>query len=159
MTPLANAISAAARYTGMVVTGGLPRHPFADCRWPYPCWSAANRPAPWPVPEPEALFGDALRLPLSSLAVAGEADGELRWSVWSDPSLATVRIIDGHLLVIPEPGAEGIVEVAATATDRHGQTATVRFEVPVEFYWPTSPTRGWRSALPNEPPAPFDQNP
>ena len=91
--------------------------------------------------------------------MAGEADGELRWSVSTDPSLATVRIIDGHLLVMPEPGAEGVVEVAATATDRHGQTATVRFEVPVEFYWPTSPTRGWRSILRQESSSSLDQTP
>ena len=51
------------------------------------------------------------------------------------------------LLVEPEPGAEGVVFIEATATDAHDQTATVRFEVQVEFHWPTSPTRGWRGVL------------
>ena len=101
-----------------------------------------------PPPQPEALFGDALRVPLSSLAMAGEMAGELLWSARSsDPSLATVHVVDGALVVEPAPGEEGVVQVEATATDRHGQTATVRFEVRVEFYWPTSPTRGWRGAV------------
>ena len=32
-----------------------------------------------------------------------------------------------------------------------GQTATVRFEVRVEFHWPTNPARGWRSVILNGP--------
>ena len=53
-----------------------------------------------PPPQPEALFGDALRVPLSSLAMAGE----LRWSARSpDPSLATVHVVDGAL-----QGARGV---------------------------------------------------
>ena len=125
-----------------------------------PCWRgfefALGEPLPLfareievlPAPQPEALFGDALRVPLSSLAMAGEMDGELRWSARSsDPTVATVRIADGHLVIEPAPGEEGVVQVEVTASDRHGQTATVRFEVRVEFYWPISPTRGWRGAL------------
>ena len=103
------------------------------------------------VPEPAPLFGDGLRVPLSSLAEAGEPEGELRWSVRSsDPTVATTRILGGLLLVEPEPGAEGVVQIEATATDAHGQTATVRFEAQVEFHWPTSPTRGWRSVILND---------
>ena len=108
-------------------------------------------------PQPEALFG-ALRLPLSSLAMAGEMEGELEWSVRSsDPLLATVRIVDDHLVIEPAPGEEGVVQVEVLATDRHGQTATVRFEVRVEFYWPTSLVRGWRGVLRPGPPPPLGQ--
>ena len=125
-----------------------------------PCWQGfalqAREPLPLfarplrvlAVPEPEALFADDLRVPLSSLAEAGEPGGELEWSVRSsDPTVATARILRGVLLVEPEPGAEGVVVVEATATDAHGQTATVRFEVQVEFHWPTSPARGWRGVI------------
>ena len=125
-----------------------------------PCWQGfsleadeplalfARQPRVLETPEPEALFGDDLRVALSSLAAAGEQGGELQWSVRSsDPTVATARILRGVLLVEPEPGAEGVVVVEATATDAHGQTATVRFEVRVEFHWPTSPTRGWRGVL------------
>ena len=128
-----------------------------------PCWQGfaleAGEPLPLfarplqvlAVPEPAPLFGDGLRVALSSLAEAGEPDGELQWSVRSsDPTVATTRILGGLLLVEPEPGAEGVVEVEATATDAHGQTATVRFEVRVEFHWPTGPTRGWRSVILND---------
>ena len=125
-----------------------------------PCWQGfaleAGDPLPLfarplrvlAVPEPEALFADDLRVPLSSLAEAGEPGGELEWSVRSsDPTVATVRILRGVLLVEPEPGAEGAVTIEATATDAHGQAATVRFEVQVEFHWPTSPARGWRGVI------------
>ena len=102
------------------------------------------------APEPAPLFGDDLRVSLSSLAEAGEPGGELEWSVRSsDPTVATARILDGALLIEPEPGAEGVVTIEASATDPHGQTATVRFEVQVEFHWPTSPARGWRSVILN----------
>ena len=94
------------------------------------------------------MLGDGLRMALSSLAEAGEPGGQLEWSVHSsDPTVATARILGGMLLVEPEPGAEGVVVIEATATDAHGQTATVRFEVRVEFHWPLSPTRGWRGVI------------
>ena len=87
---------------------------------------------------------------LSSLAEAGDPGGELEWSALSsDPTIATARILSGLLLVEPEPGAEGGVTIEATATDAHGQTATVRLDVRVEFHWPTSPTRGWRGVILN----------
>ena len=127
-----------------------------------PCWQGfaleagdplalfARQPRILAAPEPAPLFGDGLRVALSSLAEAGEPAGELEWSALSsDPTVATVRILGGHLLVEPEPGAEGAVTIEATATDAHGQTATVRFDVRVEFHWPTSPTRGWRGVILN----------
>ena len=125
-----------------------------------PCWQGfaleAGEPLPLfarplrvlDAPEPAPLFGDDLRVPLASLAEAGEPGAELQWSVRSsDPTLATVRILGDVLLVEPEPGAEGVVFIEATATDAHGQAATVRFAVQVEFHWPTSPTRGWRGVI------------
>ena len=125
-----------------------------------PCWQgfALEAGAPLPLfarppqalaaPEPETLFGEGLRVALSSLAEPGEPGGELQWSVRSsDASVAIARVADGALLVEPQPGAEGAVMVEATATDANGQTATVRFEVHVEFHWPTTPTRGWRGII------------
>ena len=127
-----------------------------------PCWQGfalrageplalfARAPRVLAAPEPEALFGEGLRVALSSLAVAGEPGGELEWRVRSsDHALATVRVLGSVLLVEPAPGAEGVVLIEATATDRHGQTATVRFEVRVEFHWSTSPIRGWRRVILN----------
>ena len=127
-----------------------------------PCWQgfAFEAAAPLPLfarppqalaaPEPETLFGEGLRVALSSLAEPGEPGDQLEWSVRSsDASIATARLADGALLVEPQPGAEGTVMVEATATDANGQTATVRFEVHVEFHWPTTPTRGWRGIILN----------
>ena len=127
-----------------------------------PCWQGfaleageplalfARPPRVLVAPQPAPLFGEGLRVPLSSLAEAGDPDGELEWSAHSsDLAVATARIFGSVLLVEPEPGAEGVVVIEATATDRHGQTATVRFEVRVEFHWPTSPTRGWRGVILN----------
>ena len=102
------------------------------------------------APEPEPLFGDALRLPLTSLVAAGDASasGELTWRASSsDESVAEVRIVDDTLVVEAIAGAEGMVLVEATATDALGQMATVYFEVQVDFHWRTSHTRGWRSAI------------
>ena len=83
------------------------------------------------------LFGEDLRVSLSSLAEAAELIGELEWSVYSsDPSLAGVHIAGGHLLVEPTLGAEGDLRVEATATDANGQTTTAYFDVRVEFHCP-----------------------
>ena len=126
-----------------------------------PCWRGfelaagdpltlfARPPRALATPEPEALFGDALRLRLASLAAPGDADGELAWRVSSsDPAVAAVRIVDGTLVVEPQPGAEGTVLVEATATDANGLATTIRFEVQVDFHWP--PRGSWRNALPLE---------
>ena len=100
------------------------------------------------APEPEPLAGDDLRLPLASLVAAGDAPGTLRWQASSsDDSVATVRVIGGVLVVEPEPVAEGVTEIVLVATDSAGLTATVRFEVQVEFFAPTRQSTGWRSAL------------
>ena len=125
-----------------------------------PCWQGlalqageplalfARPPRVFAAPAPEALFGEGLRVKLSALAVAGEPGGELQWRVRSsDPTVATARVLGGHLLVEPEPGVEGTVQVEATAIDGNGQMATVRFEVRVEFHWPAAPTRGWRGVI------------
>ena len=125
-----------------------------------PCWRGfeltvgeplalfARPPRALVTPEPAPLFGESLELALDSLAAPGEAGEGLSWSASSsDPSVATVAIADGQLLVVPELGAEGTAIVEATATDANGQTATVRFAVVVEFHWSSDSSRGWRSAL------------
>ena len=125
-----------------------------------PCWRGlqplageplvlfARPPRALPAPEPEALFGGALRLPLASLAEPGEPGGELTWSAsFSDAATAQVRMADGVLLVEPVLGAEGMVVVEATATDANGLAATVRFAVEVEFHSPVRATGGWRGAV------------
>ena len=104
-----------------------------------------RRLSPW---RPAALFGESLRLPLESLAVPGESSGDLSWSASSsDPAVAQARVDDGLLVVEPMPGAEGKVDVEATATDANGHTATVRFTVEVEFHTPARTARGWRGVL------------
>ena len=133
--------------------------PVCGAEWPFrPCFRGlAPMPGPaltlfrrppraLPAPEPEALVGDDLRLALTSLIAAG--DGALRWQATSsDESVATVRVVGGDLLVEPELGAEGTTEIVLVARDSAGLTATVRFEVRVEFYAATRQSAGWRNAL------------
>ena len=109
----------------------------------------ARPPRALPAPEPEPLAGgDLLRLPLASLIAAGDAAGELRWQVASsDDALATARVVGRHLIVETALASEGEVEIVLVATDTVGLSATVRFDVQVEFYWPSSPARGWRSVI------------
>ena len=91
-------------------------------------------------------MGDDLRLALTSLIAAG--DGALRWQATSsDESVAAARVVGGDLLVEPELGAEGTTEIVLVARDSAGLTATVRFEVHVEFYAPARQSAGWRNAL------------
>ena len=143
-----------------VVSVSVPDLPAQRCQGG-PCWRGfelvagdpltlfARPPRALTTPEPEALFGDALRLRLASLAAPGDAGGELAWRVSSsDPAVAAVRIVDGTLVVEPQPGAEGTVLVEATATDANGLSTTIRFEVQVDFHWPSG--RSWRNALPLE---------
>ena len=105
------------------------------------------RALPSPTLEP-LQGGDELRLPLASLVEAADPMEELRWQATSsDEALATVRIVDGSLVVTPELATAGTVEVTLVVTDTVGFSATLRFEVRVEFHWPRSPTRGWRSSL------------
>ena len=122
-----------------------------------PCWQGFALEAGPPLTlfarrvlgdEPAPLFGEDLRVSLSLLAEAGELSGDLEWSVYSsDPSVASVHIAGGHLLVEPALGAEGDLRVEATATDANGQTTTVYFDVRVEFHWPT---RSWREIITGE---------
>ena len=106
-------------------------------------------PQAQPAPDAEPLQGgDGLRLALASLILPGDGDpGDLRWQASSsDESVATARVVGGHLVVEPEPGGEGAVEIALEATDETGLAATLRFEVQVEFHWPARPTGGWRAS-------------
>ena len=68
-----------------------------------------------------------------------------------------MRIGGGELLGDPVQGAEGEVEIAVTAVDAEGLTATVRFRVHVEFHWPSRQAAGWRSALEALPPTVADE--
>ncbi len=124
----------------------------------FPCWRGLTLAAGDPlvlfavpptagmVPAPAPLFGEDLRLPLASLVTAGSLP-VVRWQATSsNPSVATVRVEAGELVVATEPGVEGATEIEVVATDAAGQSATVRFQVQVDFYWPG--TRGWRLALP-----------
>ena len=96
------------------------------------------------TPTPQPLHGDALRLPLASLAAEGDA-GELRWTVRSsDESVAAARLDGDDLVVESAYAAEGVAQIEAVATDANGQSITVAFDVQVEFYWPPA---GWRSVL------------
>ena len=109
-------------------------------------------PRALPAPEPKPLAGgDLLRLPLASLIAAGDAAGHLRWQVTSsDDALATARVVGRHLVLDTALASEGEVTIVLVATDTVGLSATVRFDVQVEFYWPNSPARGWRSVIGGE---------
>ena len=98
--------------------------------------------APQPAPLQD---GDDLRLTLALLILPG--DGGLRWRASSsDETVATARVVGGHLVVTPELGGEGTVEIVLEATDEEtGQTATLRFDVRVEFHWPARQVTGWRA--------------
>lgn len=104
------------------------------------------------LPEIEPLqIGEALVLPLASLVEAEDPLDELRWQATSsDDTLATVRIVDGHLEVTPELANAGTAEIALVVTDSQGLSTTLHFNVRVEYYWPYGPTRSWRSSLGNE---------
>ena len=125
----------------------------------FPCWRglvleagdplvlfAAPPTAADMLPAPAPLYGEDLRLPLASLVTAGSLP-VARWQATSsNPSVATVRVEDGELVVATEPGVEGAAEIEVVATDAAGQSVTVRFQVQVAFYWPGM--RRWRLALP-----------
>ena len=106
-------------------------------------------PRALPAPTLEPLQGgDELRLPLASLIQAEDPLEELHSEATSsDEALATVRIVDGSVVVTPELASAGTVEVALVVTDTAGLSTTLRFDVPVEFHWPRGPASGWRSAI------------
>ena len=98
------------------------------------------------IPTPEPLFGEDLRLPLASLVTAGGLP-VARWQATSsNPTVAAASIKGDELLVATEPGVEGVAGIEVVATDAMGQSVTVRFEVQVAFYWPSSPR--WLLSLP-----------
>ena len=134
----------------------LPSVPSIICNG-MPCWRGLELTAGEPlvlflrppivseISIQEVRSGEALRLPLDSLATARDA-GELRWAVHSsDESVATVRLDGDELVVEPVFGVEGVVRIEAVATDADGQSATVTFDVHVEFFWPVRPVAGWRA--------------
>ena len=91
------------------------------------------------------LFEDSLHMPLGSLFAAG---GGLSFrTTSSDESVATVRVIDGELVVEPAYAGDGTTQIQVVATDASGRSTEVRFNVRVEFIWPMRPTGGWRSAM------------
>ena len=116
-----------------------------------PCQVRRCPPQPLAVPTPAPLEGgDALRLPVASLIAPGDAPDAMRWEASSsDEAVATARIVGAELVVEPELANEGTAQITLTATDAFGLAATVRFEVQVEFHWPSDPVRGWRAILHN----------
>ena len=101
-----------------------------------------------PVPPLEPLENnDPLQLALTSLIRPGDSDpGGSPWRASSsDESVATARVVGDNLVVTPEAGSEGTVEIVLQYTDEAGFTATLRFEVQVEFYWPGRQVSGWRA--------------
>ena len=107
-------------------------------------------PQAQPAPQTEPLrSGDDLRLALESLIRPGDGDpGDLRWQASSsDESVATARVVGGHLVVTPAPGGEGAVRIVLEVIDDEtGLAARRPFEVQVEFHWPARPTSGWRAS-------------
>ena len=79
-----------------------------------------------PLPE-QTLDGDTLRLPLAERF--GAAPGEVFTYVAqsSDPSVASVLVEAGVLVV--EAEGDGVGTVTVTATDAYGQTGTLTFTV------------------------------
>ena len=152
---LAVAASDAAAVRVSLSVGGMPETVCDD----QPCWRGIALAAGDPLllfalpptavdtpPRAAALFGGDLRMPLASLITAGSLP-VTRWQlVSSNPSVLKVRVEGDELVATPELGTEGVVEIELVATDAEGQSATVRFQVQVAFYWPG--TRRWRLALP-----------
>ena len=91
--------------------------------------------------------GDDLRLALASLIRAGAGDPDaLRWRAWSsDESVATARVVGDHLVVTPEPGGEGVVEITLEAVDEADLAGMVPIRVQVEFHWPARQAGSWRA--------------
>lgn len=101
-----------------------------------------------PRPRLEA-GGDAAIIDLSVLFGATGDDGLTYAGQSSAPSLATLTIEGDELTITPnEDGNEGLVAVAATATDSGGGSMTLTFEVIVDGVV-RSRLSGWRWALPN----------
>ena len=106
-------------------------------------------PQAQPAPTPEPLRdGDDLRLALGSLIRPGDGDSaDLRWRASSsDESVATARVVGGRLVVTPALGGEGAARIVLEVVDGEtGLSATLRFNVQVEFHWPARQASGWRA--------------
>ncbi len=98
----------------------------------------------------QTLDGDTLRLHLAERfgAAPGEAFSYAVKS--SDPSVASVRVEAGVLLV--EAEGDGVATVTVTATDAFGQTGTLTFTVRATLPM-RGGLRGWRLILIEEPPS------
>ena len=102
-----------------------------------------------PLPE-QTLDGDTLRLPLTERfgEVPGEAFTYTARS--SDPSVASVYVEAGVLVI--EAEGDGVATVTVTATDAFGQTGTLTFTVRATLPM-RGGLRGWRLILIEEPPS------
>ena len=100
------------------------------------------------LPE-QALDGDALRLPLAERFNAAPGEAFTYAAQSSDPSVASVRVEAGVLVV--EAEGDGVATVTVTATDAHGQTGTLAFTVRATLPM-RGGLRGWRLILVEGPP-------
>ena len=100
------------------------------------------------LPE-QALDGDTLRLPLAERFNAAPGEAFTYAAQSSDPSVASVRVEAGVLVV--EAEGDGVATVTVTATDAHGQTGTLAFTVRATLPM-RGGLRGWRLILVEEPP-------
>ena len=100
------------------------------------------------LPE-QALDGDALRRPLAERFGAEPGEAFTYAARSSDPSVASVRVDAGVLVV--EAEGDGVATVTVTATDAHGQMGTLAFTVRATLPM-RGGLRGWRLILIEEPP-------
>ena len=95
------------------------------------------------LPE-QALDGDTLRLPLAERFNAAPGEALTYAAQSSDPSVASVRVEAGVLVV--EAEGDGVATVTVTATDAHGQMGTLAFTVRATLPM-RGGLRGWRLIL------------
>ena len=96
-----------------------------------------------PLPE-QTLDGDTLRLPLAERFTAAPGEALTYAAQSSDPSVASVRVEAGVLVV--EAEGDGVATVTVTATDAFGQTGTLTFTVRATLPM-RGGLRGWRLIL------------
>ena len=99
-----------------------------------------------PLPE-QALDGDTLRLPLAERFGAAPDEVFTYVAQSSDPSVASVLVEAGVLVV--EAEGDGVATVTVTATDAYGQTGTLTFTVRTTLPM-RGGLRGWRLILVEE---------
>ena len=153
---------------------GAPALPDAECEFGIrfrPCFQGLSTAAGPPLAlfkhppsmsspiEDQALLvgADALRIDLAERFEAADGDVLSYAAQSSDPSVVQARIKDGTLILTAV--GEGRATVTVTATDAHGMSATLSFEVQAEraarSHW-----RGWRLILlePNSEPEPNSES-